>query len=130
MQTQIKIGKSLELVRTELDSWRASRSKRSAVPELLWEAAVELARTEGVNPIARALRLNYYGLKRRMGQSTPGLVQEKHSGFVELQVSEAVRSVGCTVRMERPGAKMTLEMAVAGVAELEGLAQMFWRHQV
>jgi hypothetical protein len=26
--------------------------------------------------------------------------------------------------MERPGAKMTLEMAVAGVAELEGLAPM------
>jgi hypothetical protein len=130
MQTQIDAGKSLELVRHELDTWRANRSKRSAVPEPLWSLAVELARTEGVNAIARALRLNYYGLKRRMGQSTPGAVPEKRSGFVELQVSGPVRSIGCTVRMERPGAKMTLEMAVAGVAELEGLAQMFWRHPV
>jgi hypothetical protein len=123
MQTQITIGKSLELVRQELDTWRASRTKRSAVSEPLWNSAVELARTEGVNAIARALRLNYYGLKRRMGQSIPGAVQEKHSGFVELRVNGPVRSVGCTVRMERPGAKMTLEMVVAGVAELEGLCE-------
>lgn len=42
------------------------------MPGDLWSGAVALARTEGAYPIARALRLNFEGLKRRMAEAGGG----------------------------------------------------------
>jgi hypothetical protein len=42
------------------------------MPEDLWEAAVSLARSHGIAPIARALRLDYGSLKKRVGRGSGG----------------------------------------------------------
>lgn len=49
--------------------WRESRARPGPMPEGLWSEVVALARIHGVNPVARALRLDYYSLKRRLDGS-------------------------------------------------------------
>jgi len=49
-----------------LTRWRAARPLGGRIPEVLWSRAVELAARHGVAQVARALRLDYVRLKRRL----------------------------------------------------------------
>jgi hypothetical protein len=49
-----------------LTRWRATRPLGGRIPEALWSRAVELAGRHGVAQVARALRLDYVRLKRRL----------------------------------------------------------------
>src|SRR6266545_3590336 len=77
-------------LRERIERWRRTRERRTAMPADLWSGAVALARTEGAYPIARALRLNFEGLKRRMAEAAggghPAVAQSSATGsgkFVE-----------------------------------------------
>ena len=59
----------LEGVRRRIEQWRRTRKVRSRIPGPLWAAAVRMAKSYGVNRTAQALRLDYYGLKKRVQQS-------------------------------------------------------------
>jgi hypothetical protein len=52
-------------VRKDLDAWRRTRPRPRTIPEEFWSEAVTLRRTHPVGRVARALALDYYGLKRR-----------------------------------------------------------------
>jgi hypothetical protein len=41
------------------------------MPEELWQTAARLAEKHGINPTAKALRLQYYGLKDRIDGEVP-----------------------------------------------------------
>jgi hypothetical protein len=67
----------LEQLRRRFDEFRHTQPLRSRLPEPLWTTAAELATRYGVHPTARALRLDYTGLRRRVEKrleqkSTPG----------------------------------------------------------
>jgi len=49
----------------QLDQFRR-QSRRTKLPESLWQAAVELALQHGVYSVAHPLRLDYMGLKKRL----------------------------------------------------------------
>jgi hypothetical protein len=51
----------------QLNEYRSTQPRRRKLPESLWQAAVELAREHGVYSVARPLRLDYMGLKKRLG---------------------------------------------------------------
>jgi hypothetical protein len=54
----------LTAVRERLDRWRRTRTHaRSPIPNGLWADAVALARQQGLYRTARALHLDYGGLK-------------------------------------------------------------------
>ncbi len=53
-------------VRRRIERWRRTRKARSRIPEPLWASAVEVARTHGIHLAAKALRLSYYALKKRV----------------------------------------------------------------
>jgi hypothetical protein len=55
----------IEKVSQQIEHWRQTRSERSAMPEPLWQAAVEVAREHGVFGAARALSVNYGSLRKR-----------------------------------------------------------------
>ncbi len=55
-----------------LAEWRKTHRAPSPIPAELWAEAVELATGVGVGPTARALRLDYASLKRRVQESTAG----------------------------------------------------------
>lgn len=48
-----------------LEEWRSAHAPRRRLPEELWEAAVVIAKQEGIYRTARGLRLDYANLKRR-----------------------------------------------------------------
>ncbi len=56
----------LEGVRRRFERWRRTRKVRSRIPEPLWASAVKMAGTYGIHRTAKALRLNYYALKKRV----------------------------------------------------------------
>jgi hypothetical protein len=53
-------------VRRRIERWRRTRKVRSRIPEPLWALAVEVAGTYGIHQVAKALRLSYYALKKRV----------------------------------------------------------------
>ena len=58
--TENKSSQILDIqeLHTRLEQWRQSRPKRSPIPDELWAAAALLARRDGVNRTAAALRLD------------------------------------------------------------------------
>ena len=60
-----RVPVSVEQVRAELEAWRGQRRKGDRIPEDLWRRAACAVRQHGLNAVSRALRLDYYHLKRR-----------------------------------------------------------------
>ena len=78
------IPEPIAQLQRQLDQYRSTQPRRTKLPESLWQAAVELARQHGVYPVAHPLRLDYMGLKKRLG-GTPSLRQKAtKAAFVEL----------------------------------------------
>lgn len=73
----------LQRVRTSIDIWRWTRSKRSPMPEELWAPAVQLAGRLGVWRVTRALGVSYESLKRRVEEKASR--KESQVGFVEVR---------------------------------------------
>ncbi len=88
-----RVPVGLEQVRAELDAWRGQRRKGDRIPEEVWRRAAGAVRRYGLNTVSRALRLDYYHLKRRADRG-PALRQASPV-FVELgtQATEAQTSL-------------------------------------
>ena len=94
------IHPQLQSVAGRLSVWRSTRQRGQRIPEDLWNAAVTLARSHGLNPTASALNLNYYDLQRRLGSApVHGGAAPVPPGFVEL----AAPSPGNPDRRRHPG---------------------------
>jgi hypothetical protein len=125
----VAISGPLEQVRQRLERWRKTRKRCSSIPDALWAAAVELAREYGVNKTARALRLDYYSLKRRLESGThPGLYEPKGGApFIELVTPLGNSSPECIVELEHPrGAKMKIHLKGRVEPDLVALSGLFW----
>ena len=131
------VNTSIDRVRQRLARWRRTRQKGSRIPEALWKAAVQLAGSYGLNPTARALRLDYYDLQKRFEASTSPAPVEKSSlpSFVEL-VPAPCRANGttsapvpeCLVELESPGgAKLRIHRKGTAAPDLAALGRLFWR---
>ena len=83
--TQPACRTAIDEARQRFQAWRKNRRLGSPIPDNLWDKAVQLARAHGVNPIARALHLDYYDLKRRA--SCPRVGESSHPAFIEVAVS-------------------------------------------
>ncbi len=73
----------VEKARKKFAAWRRSRQARSRIPEQLWTSAVVAARDVGVNQACKALRLDYYALKRRVVASRKRASVKTSGNFVE-----------------------------------------------
>ncbi len=77
----------LEVLRRRFERYRRARKGRSPIPKGLWAAAAEAASGLGISCTAKALRLNYYDLKKRIeGDGLDALVGSKPvaSQFIEI----------------------------------------------
>ncbi len=122
----------LQRLSGRVERWRERREgPRARVPEELWNAAVVVARVEGVHATAKALRFNYYSLKDRVEQAPSEAVDttgEATTPFVEVQMpSRDARGDGSTVveLVGRRGDRMRI-VARASTVDVVGLAQAFW----
>ena len=90
-----------------------------------------MAKQHGVHPVARELRLDYNGLKNRVGPVGPARRPAKiDARFVELfaaPTSKAPPVCECAVELENArGAKMRVQFNGHGLAGLERLCSSFW----
>ncbi len=117
-------------VRARIERWRATRTKRSPMPEPLWDAAVELAQAEGIYPIARALAVNYQTLKCRVAMASNGNSRTP-AGFVELTPMPANGSVSrgelVLELSSGDGATLTIRLPSEHEFDVERLAEAFLR---
>ncbi len=125
------VAPALEELRQQFDAWRRERRPGQHIPEALWNMAAALAREIGVNPVVRALHLDYVRLKRRVtGQVAPkrqASTTPEEPTFVELAVEAVSQRADCVVEFEGRGGKVTMRLAghdpVAIVALAETLAR-------
>lgn len=123
---------SIEEVRDRIEHWRKARQKRSPMPEKLWDAAVSLARTHGIYAVAKALRVNYDTLRRRLAEAPKGGGNGAalSAGFVELdgaQIFGAAAATGALVEVSgADGAKLTIQLPGGENLDVLGLVASFW----
>jgi hypothetical protein len=123
----------LEGVRRRIERWRETRKVRSPIPDSLWAAAVRMANIYGMNRTAQTLRLNYYGLKKRVEQqaidSAGASETKKEARFVELAPFASVGGCECLLELEDVGgAKMRIHLKGVAMPDLAALSQSFWNH--
>jgi hypothetical protein len=115
-----------EPLRRRLTQWRASRPHlRAPIPEPLWAEAVVLARRHGVFETARALRLGYDSLKRRV--SEPAGSSLPVPGFVELPLAPPSQGTLWVLEFRAAdGRSLRVQLPPMLVADLATLARTVW----
>ena len=125
-----EIPRRLAGVQRRIERWRQRRKVRESVPDKLWDIAVKMAKVYGLNQTARALRLNYDRLKKRVEQHTVVAVDAKEAKgsprFVELAPMPFAGGGECLVELENAGgAKMRIQLEGAAMSDLAVLTRAF-----
>ena len=113
----------LTAVRGRLDRWRRTRAHpRSPIPAALWADAVALARQQGLYPTARALHLDYGGLKAHVEAA-----EARGSGdrpmFVEVAGSTVADRGTSVIELSGPGGTVRLRVPGLALADLATLSR-------
>jgi hypothetical protein len=126
------LPEDLEALRRRFAEFRSTQPMRSRLPEPLWAAAAEAATRYGVHPIARALHLDYTGLKKQVAQrdqSKPKRTTPASPAFLELVGPAASAVTACTVEVEAvQGGKLRLDLQAVATTELAHLIRAFLGH--
>ena len=111
----------------QLDQFRSTQPRRTKLPESLWQAAVELARQHGVYSVAHPLRLDYMGLKKRLGGVPIRRRKATKPAFVELIAPHATPLEECVIEFDAPsGSKMRIQWKASATPDWVGLLRA-WR---
>jgi hypothetical protein len=142
-----KLTARLEVLRRRFERYRRMRKGRSPIPNGLWIAAAKTASRLGINRTAKALRLNYYDLKKRVEEhAAVALVgsKPKASQFIEIlgpadrarptPIMQALHPAGgcnCTVELEDLGGdKMRIHLQIQETPDLVELGRSFWSRRL
>jgi len=127
-----ELGARVEKLRQRFEEWRRTRRSGTAIPASLWDGAAKLAKTHGINPVAQALRLDYYSLKERMGlvKERAGRKVARRAAFVELGVVEGSMAQQSVIELQhRDGAKMTIRLSSSKGLDVVELTSAFLRRR-
>jgi hypothetical protein len=116
----------LSAIRDRIERWRETRVKRTHMPEDLWQAAANAARTHGTWRVSQSLRVRYEGLRSRIAapesQPTVEPVAQPTSppGFVDMTpartTSGARPTAPTTIELTRPdGARLSLRLGSSDI---------------
>jgi hypothetical protein len=134
----------LEGLRRRFDRWRRTHKARSRISESLWAAAVKLAAKYGLHRTAKALRVDYYSLKKRVEgdavtagarQQTAIIAGNASAGgdgqrFVEWPLSSRAGSCECILELEDAGGvKMRVHLKDIEAPDLTALSRSFWQSE-
>lgn len=110
------------------EKWRSKQKTRTRLPETLWSAAVKLANEYGINRTARALRLDYNGLKKRMESSVSDVSPHAGSEFIQLLGSELTTVAECAIECRHTdGATIRIHLKGPELPELAALTHSLWK---
>ena len=121
------VAEPIVQVQRELEEYRRMQPRRAKLPESIREAAAELARAHGVYAVAQALRLDYMGLKKRLGQVANRRPGKSKPVFVELIAPPSAKHEGCLIEFESTrGGKMSIHWPVRVAPDWTALLRA-WR---
>jgi hypothetical protein len=116
----------IDEVRARFEDWRRTRKGKARIPDELWSAAIEVARRDGVNRTAAALRLDGGKLKRRMVASQPVSGMTRPPAFIELMASGNTGLPEYTIELEGRNGKLRIHCQGATAADLAELSRALW----
>jgi hypothetical protein len=109
-----------------LTRWRAARPLGGRIPEVLWSRAVELAARHGVAQVARALRLDYVRLKRRLAMKSEATAPSP-PGFLDLTLELPPAGSGCVLALsDTHGRSLRIEWTRPLASEVAAVARSLW----
>jgi hypothetical protein len=115
---------TIDEVRARFEEWRKNRQGKSAIPDELWSAAVQLARKDGINRTAAELHLDGGKLKRLMvGKTTRG---KPAPAFVELLTPRAISIPESTIELEGRHGTVRIQLKGASTSDLAALSRALW----
>ncbi len=122
----------LSLLQSQLDGWRQRQSGLRRLPPEFWDAASQLARSQGVSLVARTLRIDFYRLQRQArGQRPPAPVKAAANRFIELKLDShpaAGPEVGLVELIDGPDRRIRIQTG-RDPASWIALARSFWRSE-
>lgn len=126
-RNSVPIPEPIAELQRELEQYRNTQPRRGKLPEEFWQAAVRLAKQHGVYPVAHTLRLDYVGLKKRLGGSTGPRRKPTKPAFVELMRPQTAKLDECVIEFESSrGAKMRIQWKAAAPPDWASLLRA-WR---
>ena len=117
---------TVDEVGARFEQWRQNRQGRARIPDELWSAAIELARRDGVNQTASALRLDGGKLKRLMTPDRAPADRPTPAAFLELMPSGTIGLPEYTLELEGPNGKLRIHCKGTTATELVELSRALW----
>jgi hypothetical protein len=122
----LAVPTDLQELSERFEDWRRTRRRKLSIPEPLWAAAVELARSHGVCQTAQVLRLEYKKLKQLTGgKSVRRRCAPAPATFVELAPASPA-AAECVIELEGPRGKLRIQWKGATAPDLAGLSRVLW----
>lgn len=125
----------VEPLRKQIERWRQTRPKRSAMPEVIWQAAAKLAREHGVYAAAQALGLSYGSLRTRAEAATAAtrtrqVCKESRPQVTFVELPAAMRAAapgtGVVVEVMGPSGQLLTVRLQPGELDLAQLIRACW----
>ena len=127
MNRKETIPEPVAQLQRQFDEYRRTRPRRAKLPESLWDAAADLARQHGVYAVAQSLRLDYMGLKKRLGAVANRRPDKSRPVFVELIAPPPATRGECLIEVESlAGSKMRIHLKEAAAPDWTSLLRA-WR---
>ena len=121
------IPEPIAQLQLQLNEIRSTRPRGKRLPDSVWQAAVELAREHGVYSVAHHLRLDYAGLKKRLGGVSHRGRKARKPAFVELFAPPSAMLGECLIEFESlRGSKVRIQWKAATSPDWMGLLRA-WR---
>jgi hypothetical protein len=121
----------LERVRRRFARWRRTGEGRARIPDSLWASAVKVAEAHGICQTARTLRLDYYGLRKRVQEKAADIpavaAPEAMTRFLELAPPVLAGSCECSVELENTGGtRMRICLRGIQAPDVATLSRTLW----
>ena len=126
-KVEAKLPNPLYQVSKRFNQWRQSHRPRARFSDELWSEAVTMAHEYGPTFTAKALKLDYYSLKKHLSDTSTIHTRNKKStsSFVELIPSPHTE---CNIEMENAqGGKMHISLKGGTAPDLVSLSRNFWK---
>jgi hypothetical protein len=108
------IPEPIAQLQLQLNEIRSTRPRGKRLPDSVWQAAVELAREHGVYSVAHHLRLDYAGLKKRLGGVSHRRRKARKPAFVELFAPPSAMLGECLIEFDSlRGSKVRIQWKAA-----------------
>ena len=109
------------------EAWRKNRTTRR-IPEELWSLAADLGAHHGLSRAARALRVDYYGLKKRIDAAAAPDPSgtDAPPAFVSILTAPSAEVSDGLIEFERAGGeKMRIHWKGGVTPDLAALSRLF-----